>query len=144
VISGKKGWLYNEIFEKVKSLELTERVIFTGYLNDKVKRVLLSQAKVFVLPSFWEGFGLEVLESMACKTPVVISKVASLPEIAKDAAVYVNPESAESIANGLLRVLKMDRLEYNNLVRKGLKRIKEFSWQKCARETLNVILDSTK
>jgi glycosyltransferase involved in cell wall biosynthesis len=139
VIAGKKGWMYEEIFRKVKELQLEDDVVFTDYIPEKDKPALFVGAKAYVLPSFWEGFGMDVLNAMACGTPVVVSKVASLPEIAGDAAIYINPYKIESIAKGITKIVKMNEKRYNNLVNMGLDRAESFSWDKSARETLDVL-----
>ena len=136
VIAGKKGWLYESIFEKVKKLGLEGKVVFTDFIPEKDKPALIAGAKVFCLPSFHEGFGLDVLNAMACGIPAVVSNKGSLPEVGGDAGVYVNPDSSESIAEGLNKVLSMDNIEYNKLVTKGLEQVKKFSWEKTALTTL--------
>lgn len=139
VIAGKKGWLYESIFAKVRELGLTKRVIFTDYLPEKEKPALISGAKLFVLPSFWEGFGIDVLEAMACGTPVVVSNVASLPEVAGDAGIYVDPDDVQSITDGIKKVLNMDAKRYNKQVELSLKQVKKFSWEKAAKQTLKIL-----
>jgi len=139
VIAGKKGWLYQSIFEKVKELNLEKDVIFTDFVSEKDKPALIFGAKVFVSPSFWEGFGIHVLEAMACGTPVVASKIASLPEVAGEAGIYVNPDGPDDIAEGLKKVLTMSSKEYNRQVERGLEQAEKFSWDKAARETLDVL-----
>lgn len=144
VIAGKKGWLFEPIFEKVKKLGLEDRIIFTDFVAEEDKPALIAGAKVFCLPSFWEGFGLDVLNAMACGVPVVVSKVGSLPEVAGEAGIYINPGSTESISRGLKRVLSMDDLEYNKLREKGLAQARKFSWEKTARETLKILEGTEK
>ena len=139
VLAGKKGWLYEPIFEKVKDLGLEDDVIFTDFVDEEDKPALIKGAKVFVLPSFWEGFGLDVLAAMACGVPVVVSKVGSLPEVAGDAGILVDPKSVESIAGGIKEVLLAPNTKYNSMVGKGLAQAKKFSWEKTARETLKII-----
>jgi glycosyltransferase involved in cell wall biosynthesis len=139
VITGKKGWLYESIFDRVKALNLTGDVIFTDFVPEEDKAPLIKGAKVFVLPSFWEGFGLDVLNAMACGVPVVVSGVGSLPEVAGEAGIVVNPYKPASIAGGIAKVLSMSDLEYNKLIEKGLKQVKKFSWEKTARETIEII-----
>ncbi len=143
VIAGKKGWLYESIFERVKALNLEKDVIFTDFIPEKDKAPLTKGAKALVLPSFWEGFGLDVLNAMACGVPVVVSDVGSLPEVAGEAGIVVNPYQPSSIAAGILKVLSMGNLEYNKLVKKGLEQVKKFSWESTARKTLE-ILESVK
>ncbi len=139
VIAGKKGWLYESIFKKVNSLKLRKRVIFTGFLAEEDKPSLIKGAKAFVMPSFWEGFGIDVVNAMACGVPVVISNQGSLPEIGGEAAVYVNPYDAHSIADGIIKVLSMSRNDYNKIVKENLKWVKRFDWEKTARKSLEEI-----
>ena len=138
VIAGKKGWLYESIFKLTKDLVLEEKVVFTGFVDEKDKAALYYGAKLFALPAHWEGFGMTVLESMASGTPVVVSKVGGLPEVAGNAGVYVGKDDS-SIANGLAKILSMSENEYDKLVKRGLEQAKKFSWEKAARETLDVI-----
>jgi len=138
VIAGKKGWLYQSIFDKAQKLGLKD-VIFTDFVPEKDKAPLISGARLFVLPSFWEGFGLDALNAMACGVPAVVSKVGSLPEVAGEAGVMVDPYDIESIASGIKKVLSMPEMEYNTLVARGLKQAQKFSWEKTARQTLEVL-----
>jgi glycosyltransferase involved in cell wall biosynthesis len=90
---------------------------------------------LFLFPSLYEGFGMPILEAMACGTPVLTSNVTSLPEVAGDAAVQVDPYDVESIEKGILRLLETPSLR-EQYIQKGLERVKEFGWEKTARETL--------
>ncbi len=135
VIAGKKGWLYQSIFEKVKELGLKERVIFTGFVDEDDIPALMAGAKVFSLPSFWEGFGIPVLEAMACGIPVVVSNAGSLPEIVGKAGVIIDPNKPQEIAQGIKRAIE----NQEELIKKGLEQVKKFSWQKCARQSLKVL-----
>lgn len=136
VIAGSKGWLYETIFQKVKSLKLTNRVIFTDFVPDEDVPPLMAGAKAFVLPSYWEGFGIPVVEAMACGTPVVVSNVASLPEIVEDAGILVDPSDPSSIAEGIKRVVTLSENEYNKLVDKSYRQAQKFGWDKTAQKTL--------
>jgi glycosyltransferase involved in cell wall biosynthesis len=120
-----------------------ERVIRTGYVSDVDKVGLLTGAEAFVYPSLYEGFGLPVLEAMACGTPVVTSNVSSLPEVAGDAAVLVDPADPEAIAAGVERVLSDSALR-KQLVDRGLERAKEFSWEATATRTAHVLKEAAK
>jgi glycosyltransferase involved in cell wall biosynthesis len=139
VVTGKKGWNYENIFKKVKDLGLSEKVIFTDFIPEKDKPVLVAGAKLLALPSFWEGFGLDVLNAQASGVPVVVSDKGSLPEVAGEAGVVVDPYSPESIAEGLKRVLTLNDIEYNKLVEAGLENVKGFSWRKTALETIKIL-----
>lgn len=140
VISGKKAWLFDQIFALVKQLGLEDRVKFTGFVDEATKVTLMQEASAYILPSFHEGFGITVLEAMACGTPVVISDVASLPEVGGDAAIYVDPHDPASIAKGIRTAIGPNRAEF---VEKGLKRVKSFSWTKCAQLTLTCLETAT-
>jgi glycosyltransferase involved in cell wall biosynthesis len=137
VIGGRKDPRYSEIPALARDLELEEDIIFSGYIPEEDLPALYSAAELFVLPSLYEGFGLPLLEAMACGTPVVSSNASSLPEIARNAAIFVNPDSVEEIAQAIQEVLK-DRKLREKLIQKGLKRARLFTWEKTGRETLRV------
>lgn len=140
VIAGKKGWMFEEIFRKVKELNLEKQIIFTGFVEDGDVLALMAGAKVFVLPSFWEGFGIPVIEAMACGTPVVVSNGGSLPEIVGDAGVIVNPYDSKDIARGIKKILESNNSNYRTrLINKGLKQVKKFNWENCAEKTLSIL-----
>jgi glycosyltransferase involved in cell wall biosynthesis len=143
VIAGKKGWLYEEVFQLVKKNKLEDKVIFTDYISQEDKKALYKGARFLISPSFWEGFGIHVLESMACGTPVVVSKAGSLKEVAGDAGVYVDPNNTDSIADGILKVARMTDSEYNILKKKCTKQASAFTWEKAALETL-LLLEKAK
>ena len=135
VIAGKKGWLYQAIFERVKQLDLTKRVIFTDFVPEEDVPSLMAGAEVFVMPSFWEGFGIPVVESMACGVPVVVSNAGSLPEVVGEAGIIVDPYKPEEIAGGIKKAIQ----NKEQLINKGLKQAEKFSWEDCARKTLRVL-----
>lgn len=109
-----------------------------GYVSDAELRALYEHAACFVYPSFYEGFGLPPLEAMACGCPVIVSNAASLPEVCGDAALYCNPCSPEDIAEKISLLMADPRLR-EDLRQKGLERAKQFTWEKCARETFAII-----
>ena len=139
VIAGKKGWLYESIFEKANKLGLKDSVIFTGFIPEEDKSALIAGAKVFTLPSFWEGFGMDALNAMACGVPVVVSKIEALREVVGEAGILVDPYDVGSIAKNMEKVLSMSKIEYNKLVDRGLAQAKKFSWEKTARKTLSIL-----
>ena len=138
VIAGKKGWLYEDIFRQVEELGLEGKVVFTDYVPEGDLPALLSGARLFVFPSLYEGFGLPVLEAMACGTPVVCSNTSSLPEVAGNAALLVDPLDVEELAAAMERVLGDEELRAG-LIERGFEQTRRFSWEKCARETLSVL-----
>ncbi len=138
VVAGKKGWLYDDLFRQVARLGLSDRVIFTGYVPDEDKAALLSGATALVFPSLYEGFGLPVIEAMACGTPVICSQASSLPEAAGDAALLVDPLDVDAIANAIDRVVSDAGLR-GQLVGRGYVQASRFTWQACARTVLDVL-----
>lgn len=138
VIAGKKGWLFESIYDLTKDLGIEDNVVFTGFIDEKDKPGLIKGAKLFVLPSFWEGFGLDVLSAMAIGVPVLTSNCGSLPEVAGKAAILVDPNNNEEIYQGIKTVLKMDKNDYNKLVKNGIIQANKFSWEKTARETIEI------
>ena len=131
----------NKVFSNTEIKNLikeTPNVEFTGYVSDDKLIKLYQQAKLFVYPSLYEGFGIPPLEAMACGTPVVVSNVASLPEVCGDAVYYVNPYDIHDIARGIETVLKDEELQ-KELIQKGLKRVKLFSWEKSAKKLIEII-----
>ncbi len=137
VIAGGKGWLYDAIFAEVDQLGLRERVIFPGFVADADLPALYSAARVLAYPSIYEGFGLPMLEAMACGTPVVTSTAACLPEVAGDAALLVPPTDVDALAAALDRALT-DKALRTDLIAKGLARARQFTWDKSARQLLDI------
>lgn len=138
VISGKKGWLYEHIFQRVKELQLDKEVKFVGFIKDEDLVNLYTHAFCFVLPSLYEGFGLPLLEAMCFGCPVISSFTSSLPEVGGDACLYFDPRNSNELAEKLLELSGNRKMRYD-LIKKGRERIKLFSWQKCTEETLKVI-----
>lgn len=131
VIAGKKGWDYEAIFELVENYDLSEDVIFTGYISEEEKCELLKGAMCFLFPSLYEGFGLPPLEAMACGTPVIVSNRASLPELVGDAGILVDAENHKELAAKMKRV--SESLEYREeLSRKGIHRAQMFTWKRAS------------
>lgn len=147
VLVGGRGWGYAGANENLSRLierrELKEEVIFTGYVPDEDLPYLYNGAELFVFPSLYEGFGLPVLEAMACGIPVVTSKVSSLPEIVGEAGKLVDPYDPRNIAEGISEVLTNQTLR-QSMIEKGLQRAHLFSWQRTAAETLAVYRSVTK
>lgn len=138
VIVGKKGWLYERIFNKATHLNRQNKVIFTDYLSEQKVIFLYKNAAMFVLPSFYEGFGIPILEAMNFSCPVISSFTSSLPEIGGNACLYYDPNSAEDLKEKMTQLLENKNLR-NELVKKGKQRVKLFSWEKCGKETLEII-----
>lgn len=137
VIVGKKGWYYEDIFNKVKDLNLEQDVIFTGYIPDQEIPALLNTAICMVYPSFYEGFGLPVLEAMSCGCPVITSNISSIPEITEDKAILINPADVDEISRAL-RLVILSKEKKDELSKDGLERSKFFSWEKTSLEMINL------
>lgn len=144
VIAGRKAWLYEKIFKKTEELKLSEKVIFTGFFPEEDLPYLISGALAFVMPSLFEGFGIPALEAMASGVPVVVSRKASLPEVVGEAGVYVDPYNVEDIAKSLQLVSNFESNQREKMVKAGLKQAMKFSWQKAARETLEILKDAVR
>ena len=125
------------LFDQIKEHGLSDRVVMTGFVEDEDLPILYRAADLFVFPSLYEGFGFPIIEAMACGTPVITSNVSSMPEVAGDAALLVDPYDVDAIAKAIHRVLTDNSLR-ETLVKEGLERVKQFSWQKCAEETIKV------
>ncbi len=142
VMVGEKGWLYQDDLKLVHSLDLEKKVFFTGYVEDEDLPAVYNLADAFIFPSLYEGFGLPVLEAMACGTPVVTSNISALPEVVGPAGILVNPHNHEEIASGVYRLLS-DRKLSSELVKAGLERSRQFTWENAAREMLMVFRELT-
>ncbi len=143
VIIGKKGWLYQEILQKPKNLGIESRVKFLDFINDKELELFYKNAICFVLPSLYEGFGLPILEAMQHGCPVVTSNISSLPEAGGDAALYVDPKNIDDIARKMIMLISDEQLRAK-LIAKGKKQIAKFSWEKTARQTLDILQDTVR
>ena len=137
VIAGKKGWGVERLFKLVQALDLQDRVIFTGYVEDAAKFDLLRRAQVFAYPSLYEGFGIPVLEALSLGIPTVTADRPALREVAGEAALFVDPQSPEAICSAMLRLLRDERLR-GELSRRGLERARDFSWTLTAIKTEKV------
>ncbi len=138
IISGKKGWLYKVIFRKAKEYNLEEKVIFTDFLSEEEKHFLFKNASCFVFPSFYEGFGLPVIEALNYQIPIITSCVSSIPEIIKDAALLINPHNVSDIARAILEIINNKKLE--SILKQKEKNMEEYSWKNSAEKTLRYIL----
>jgi glycosyltransferase involved in cell wall biosynthesis len=140
VLAGKRGWLYGDLLRHVRRWGLDERVRFPGYVAEEDKAALLSGAVAFLFPSLYEGFGIPVLEAQACGCPVITSTTSSLPEVAGDAALLVDPQDTAAIANAIQRIATEPEL-CDELIERGFANVGRFSWENCARTVLKTIED---
>jgi glycosyltransferase involved in cell wall biosynthesis len=141
VLAGRPAWGKGEAEREVRRLDLTSSVRLLGYVGDDDLPALYSGALAYVQPSFYEGFGLTVLEAMACGTPVVASNTSSLPEVVGGAGLLVDTNNPREIASALNRLIDKPALRAELAVA-GPRRAAEFTWDRCARETLAVLLET--
>jgi len=137
VLAGGKGWNDEPIMNAIKKARESADVIQTGYVDENDIPALYSGARAFLYPSNYEGFGMQILEAMACNTPVLTGKNSSLPEVGGDAAYYVDEKSVKSISKGIEKLLT-DEVLVKDMVKKGRTQIAKFSWK----ESAEIIIDS--
>lgn len=136
VIVGGKGWLWEPIMEKIDQSKY-DGVVYLDYIDYDDLKPIYSGATCLTLPALYEGFGIPPLEAMACGTPIVVSNLSSLPEVAGGAGILVDPDNVDSIADGLLKVV-VDKELQAEMSKKGIERAKMFTWRACAEMTLKV------
>ncbi len=134
---GRGGWMYEDILRKPSDLGIADKVIFTGYVETENLPILISGATAFILPSLYEGFGIPILEAMACGIPVIASNISSLPEVVGKAGLLVDPKSIDQIEQAI-RLVSFDKKLRQDLIKNGSMQIKRFSWKKMAQDVLKV------
>lgn len=134
VFVGGKGWLYEEIFQRVAALNLTDRVHFAGYAPDEELPLWYAAADLFVFPSVYEGFGMPVVEAMACGAPVLAANAASIPEAVGSAGQLFDPHDVDDLARRMANVLNNDALSAT-MRQRGFQQAQQFSWQRAGLET---------
>ena len=137
VIAGRKGEEHNKVLEKISELKLEDSVRILSYVDERELKYLYSLAELFVFPSWYEGFGIPMLEAMASGVPIAASETGALPEVGGDAAFYFDPADAEDIAEKILALLGDNSMRMR-LVQAGKKRILTFNWKKTADKTLDL------
>lgn len=143
VIIGRRGWQYEEILAAPEKYGVADEVKILENVSDDELDVFYQHALCYVLPSLYEGFGLPVVEAMQRGCPVITSNVSSLPEAGGDAALYVDPENVDDIAEKIMQLVTDKKLRHE-LIEKGKKQIQKFSWEKAAKETLDVLQEVAK
>jgi glycosyltransferase involved in cell wall biosynthesis len=136
LIVGKKGWSYDKILDTYRNARNKKRIFLMDYVDEDVLISLYNIAEAFVYPSLYEGFGLPILEAQACGCPVITSNVSSMPEVAGNGAILVDPYSVEEIAGAIYKI--SDQSVRNAFVQRGLENCRRFSWEKCSKDTFNV------
>ncbi len=143
VVVGRKGWMYEEILDAPAKYNVREKVKFLDSVEDSDLPSLYKNALCFCLPSLYEGFGLPVLEAMQYGCPVVTSNVSSLPEAGGDAALYFDPENVQDIVRSLKLITENSKLR-EELIKKGYEQAAKFSWEKSAKQTLQILEEVAK
>lgn len=143
VIIGKRGWLYEPILEAPQKYKVKNEVKFLENVNDEDLALFYQHALCYILPSLYEGFGLPVVEAMKHGCPVITSNISSLPEAGGDAALYVNPEDTNDIADKITRLIADEKLR-KELQEKGKKQAEKFNWEKTAKQTFEVLQQVAK
>lgn len=132
VIAGRKGWKYEEIFEVYKNSKYKNDILFIDYVDEKDKIKLYKSAELFIFPSLYEGFGMPVLEAMAAGVPVITSNISSLPEVAGEGAILVNPNSVEEISKAMKKIIYGDKEFVEKMIKEGKKQAEKYTWEKSA------------
>ena len=130
--SEKKIWS-----EEIKKLGIEDKVHLTNFIPDQDISAFYSAARALLFPSLYEGFGLPILEAMLCQTPVITSRISSMPEVGGKSAYYVNPVNIQEIVLGINQVLTNEKL-CQKMVKEGLEQVKKFTWQEAGQRTINV------
>ncbi len=136
VIAGKKGWLFNTIFQTVQKFNLENSVIFTDYISETEKWILYRQAQATILPSLYEGFGIPAVESQISKCPVIASDIPAFKEILGSSALFINPHDISSLEQAMINI-QSPRLK-RKMIEKGFAKSLKFSWENSARSLINV------
>ena len=138
-IVGKEGFGFKEIKSMINQSLYKDDIIIKHYVSEEEKKELYQKAGLFVMISFYEGFGLPILEAISCGVPVICSNVSSLPEIAGEAGLLVDPNDIKQIAEAFEKIICKEDLK-NDMIKKGFENVKRFNWEKCVRETMDVLL----
>ena len=143
VFVGKEHLSSEIVYKTAGELNLTKDVVFTGYVPTEDLPFFYNAAEVFVYPSLYEGFGIPVVEAMACGCPVITSNRSSLPEVSGDAGLLVDPDDVDEIAEAMLKVLT-DSAKREQMIEKGFEQIKKFSWKDSAKKTIDIFESISK
>lgn len=137
VLTGNNGWKYEGIYKLVQDLDLEADIVFTGYVDENDKWAIYKMSELFVFPSLYEGFGMPVLEAMACGIPVITSNCSSLPEVVGEKGCMVNPYDAEKMSEYMFKIIS-DKSYRNFLIQYGLERAKSFTWDISAKKMIDI------
>ncbi|MBI4811890.1 glycosyltransferase family 4 protein [Candidatus Falkowbacteria bacterium] len=140
VLVGDAGFGFDEVKYAIREFDLVEKVIMPGWVEERDMPYLYNGATAFVFPSLYEGFGIPLLQAMACEVPITASRAASIPEVVGDAALLFDPTDVAAMAEAMEKIIFDNELR-ESLIKKGKERAKNFSWEKCAKETLVEIVN---
>lgn len=140
VLAGGKGWNCEKIYQMVEQSKYRQHIIMTGYINGLEKEYLLKNAKCFLYPSLYEGFGIPVLEAFGADTPVITANNSSLPEVGGEAALYIDTYDSVGLAEKIRDVMNMNDGTRAALSKRMRGQLQKFSWEECAEETMKVII----
>ena len=143
VLAGRLAWKYKHFVESLKTYKYRDDVVLTGYLDEEELVRVVGSAYALIYPSFWEGFGVPVLEAMKCNVPVITSESSAMQEIAKDAALYANPADHNDIAEKMVLLYKDESLK-SQLVQRGVMVGQQYSWDRSAKLLWQVIIKAIK
>ena len=143
LVAGRLAWQYDEITEKLKTYKYRDDVVLLGYLPDEQLARITAAAYALVYPSFFEGFGLPIIEAMQCELPVITSNTGSMPETGGEAALYADPNDPEAIAKQMLRIYKDEALR-ERLITAGKIQAAKFSWDKAADQLWQIIVSTSE
>jgi len=138
VLAGSPGYGYESIKHKVESMNHKNEIIFPGFIKEEEKPELIKNADIFLFPTFYEGFGLPILEAQSLGIPVVTSNTSSLTEVGGDSVAYATPTEPISIADSIYKIISDESFK-NAIIEKGYENVKKFSWDKCAKEIVKVL-----
>ena len=140
IIAGKKGFGFSEIKKAMQKSLYSKDIILKDYISEEEKDELYKKADLFILPSFYEGFGLPILEAMSYGVPAICSNASSLLEVSGDATLLIDPNNIQEMAEAMSKVFNDDDLR-NKMIEKGFENVERFSWEKCAKETVDVLVN---
>ncbi len=139
ILAGKSGFGYNQIRERWNNSPNKKDIILTGFVSEEKKITLMKSATVFLFPTFYEGFGLPILEAQSLGIPVVTSNISSLPEVGQQAVAYCEPDEPLSIADTLYKVISQKEYR-DDIIKAGYINVKKFSWDKCAQQIAEILI----
>lgn len=138
VVAGKLAWKYQDILEKLKTYKYKEEVILLDYIPERELAKVTAAAYALIYPSYFEGFGVPIIEAMQCGVPIACSNTSSMPEVAADAALYFNPNNEAEIAEQMMLLYKNEQLR-SNLIEKGFKQAAKYNWNNSAKQLWQLI-----